>query len=139
MAGDLGEPPDLPLVELGPANADEMLALAKLTEPGPFGPRTGETGTYLGIREGGELIAMAGQRLRADGWGEVSGVCVHPRARRRGLGGALTLAVAADIRATGSEAMLHVREGNDAALALYDALGFEVRRMIVAGVVRPGS
>ena len=41
----------------------EMLALAELTQPGPFGMRTHEMGTYLGIRREGKLVAMAGERL----------------------------------------------------------------------------
>src|SRR3954463_7756573 len=43
------------------ANVDEMLALTELTKPGPFGERTPELGTYLGIRENGRLVAMAGE------------------------------------------------------------------------------
>lgn len=136
VAGTLRPAPDLGFVELGEADSDEMVALAKLTEPGPFGPRTYQTGRYIGLRRNGALVAMAGQRMRAGRWIEVSGVCVHPTAQREGLGGALTLAVAELIRAEGAEAMLHVREGNDPALALYEKLGFVVRRPITAGAFR---
>ena len=48
----------------------EMLELVALTKPGPFGPRTVELGDYVGIRDGGRLVAMAGVRLRAR-WGLV--------------------------------------------------------------------
>ena len=58
---------------------------------------------------------------------EISAVCVDPAARREGLGGALTRFVAEQIRASGGRPMLHVREGNEAAIALYEGLGF-VRR-----------
>ena len=43
----------------------EMLALTKLTEPGPFLPRTIELGAYYGIHDSGSLVAMAGERLRS--------------------------------------------------------------------------
>ena len=49
---------DRDLLRLGPADASDMLALARLTEPGPFGMRTGELGQYWGIRDDGRLIAM---------------------------------------------------------------------------------
>jgi hypothetical protein len=39
-----------------------MLELARRTKPGPFLPRTVELGTYLGLRRGGALVAMAGER-----------------------------------------------------------------------------
>jgi predicted GNAT family acetyltransferase len=41
-------------------------------------------GTYLGIRDGSRLIAMAGERIRAPGYVELSGISTHPQARRRG-------------------------------------------------------
>ncbi len=55
-----------------------MMALTALTKPGPFGKRTHELGTYLGIRRDGKLVAMAGERLKIPGYTEVSAVCTHP-------------------------------------------------------------
>src|ERR1700730_17195913 len=43
----------------GPGDAPDILRLVERTKPGPFLPRTIELGRYLGIRRGGELIAMA--------------------------------------------------------------------------------
>ncbi|HET6205402.1 MAG TPA: hypothetical protein VFD98_01250, partial [Terracidiphilus sp.] len=40
-----------------------MVALAELTEPGPFRERTIELGVFYGIFEKGRLLAMAGQRM----------------------------------------------------------------------------
>lgn len=131
------EPPpvpelDRPVEPLGPADADEMLALARLTEPGPFGRRTRELGTYVGIRHEGRLVAMAGERLRTEGFTEVSAVCTHPDARGRGFGAALTLWVTNHIRERGDEAFLHVLEHNENALRLYEAIGFRRRRRVDA-------
>jgi len=68
-----------PFIELGTGDEAEMLALAKLTEPGPFGTRTRELGDFVGIRnEAGKLISMAGVRLHVPGFTEVSAVCTHP-------------------------------------------------------------
>jgi hypothetical protein len=55
----------------------QALELATLTRPGPFGPRTVELGDYLGLFDGGRLVAMAGERMAAGGWREVSGVCTQ--------------------------------------------------------------
>ena len=137
VADDLPPAPELDLLDLGPDDAAEMQALVELTEPGPFGPRTHEMGTYLGLRRGGALLAMAGQRLRLPGHTEISAVCVHPDARREGLGAALTLAVAERIRAAGDEAFLHVRVENTGAIELYDRWGFRRRRDIIITVVAP--
>ena len=71
---------------------------------------------------------MAGERMRVEGFGEVSGVCVDPVVRGEGLGAVVTLAAAHGIRERGDQPMLHVRDGNDGAHRLYRRLGFEVRR-----------
>ncbi|SAL75472.1 GCN5-related N-acetyltransferase [Caballeronia choica] len=54
-----------------------MLRLAEITEPGPFNSRTNELGYFFGIREGGQLVAMAGERLTAGKYVEISAVCTH--------------------------------------------------------------
>ncbi|UCF53695.1 MAG: GNAT family N-acetyltransferase, partial [Bradyrhizobium sp.] len=64
----IGSPADSPLrdagiVKLGAADVPAMMALTDLTKPGPFAHRTHELGTFLGIRVGGELVAMTGERM----------------------------------------------------------------------------
>jgi ribosomal protein S18 acetylase RimI-like enzyme len=123
------------VVPLGAADVPEMLSLVARTEPGPFGPRTHELGGFLGVRVGGELVAMAGQRLRVPGWTEVSGVCTAPELRGRGLAGLLTRLVAAEIRAGGDRPFLHAMAANAAAIRLYQALGYTLRRELTFTVV----
>ena len=69
---------------LGDADAADMLALATLTEPGPFLARTHTMGRFIGLRIDGRLAAMAGERMRFAGHIEVSGVCTHPDFGGRG-------------------------------------------------------
>jgi predicted GNAT family acetyltransferase len=118
---------DEDIVELGDADAPEMLALAELTQPGPFLARTHKMGTFRGIRIGGRLAAMAGERFRFPGYTEVSGVCTHPDFRGRGLARRLSAAVAARIEARGERPFLHAWKTNRPAISLYESLGFEIR------------
>ena len=94
-------------VRLGPADVPEMLDLVARTQPGPFLPRTITSGTYLGIRRGGALVAMAGERMRPPGWGEISAVCTDPAHRGQGLAGRLVRAVGAVVRERGDVPFLH--------------------------------
>ncbi|HEY6517183.1 MAG TPA: GNAT family N-acetyltransferase [Steroidobacteraceae bacterium] len=118
------------IVELTDSDAPEMLALATLTEPGPFLARTHLMGTFRGIRIGGRLAAMAGERFRFPGYTEVSGVCTHPDFRGRGLARRLSAAVAARIDARGEQPFLHAWQTNRPAISLYQSLGFEIRAAV---------
>ncbi|MFE1300346.1 GNAT family N-acetyltransferase [Streptomyces sp. NPDC058731] len=120
--------PDPEAVRLTPADVPEMLDLVARTRPGPFLPRTIELGTYLGIRRGGALVAMAGERLHPPGWTEISAVCTDPAFRGQGLAGRLIRAVAHGIRERGESPFLHTGAQNTNAIRLYEALGFRLRR-----------
>ncbi|MCI3225331.1 GNAT family N-acetyltransferase [Streptomyces sp. NP-1717] len=117
-------------VVLGPADVPEMLDLVERTRPGPFRPRTVELGTYLGVRRDGELVAMAGERMRPPGWTEISAVCTAPGYRGQGLGGRLVLALAAGIKERGETPFIQAAVENESAVRLYEALGFRLRRRI---------
>jgi predicted GNAT family acetyltransferase len=130
------EAPDADIRVLKDDDAPEMLALATLTEPGPFLRRTHAMGTFRGIRSGGRLVAMAGERLRFPGYTEVSGVCTHPEFRGRGLARRLSAVVAAGIEARGEQAFLHAWKSNQSAISLYEGLGFRVRTEVQVVVLR---
>ena len=128
--------PEPGAVELGAADSEEMLTLIALTRPGPFEARTHEMGRYVGIRRGGELIAMAGERLHPAGWTEISAVAVHPEHRRQGLASRLVLDVAFHIQSRGDRALMHASAANTSAIAGYEKLGFALRRRLTFGAVR---
>ncbi|WP_037918307.1 GNAT family N-acetyltransferase [Actinacidiphila yeochonensis] len=131
---------DAEAVALGAADVPEMLDLVARTRPGPFRPRTVETGSYVGIRRGGELVAMAGERLSLPGWTEISAVCTDAGHRGQGLAGRLVRHVAAGIGARGDTPFLHSAAENPGAIRLYEALGFTRRRATVFHLVTaPGA
>ena len=134
MVADRVTPGPVPedLVELGDADAAEMLALATLTVPGPFYRRTHQFGGFVGVRRGGRLVAMAGERLKLPGLTEVSGVCTHPDARGQGLAEQLSRVVAERIVARGDQPFLHSYAENATAVALYERLGFTIRSEVQA-------
>jgi predicted GNAT family acetyltransferase len=128
---------DEEIVPLGEADGPEMLALATLTNPGPFRERTPLMGDFFGVRRDGRLAAMAGQRLRPPGHVELSGVCTHPDFRGHGLATRLSAHVTRAILARGETPFLHAWQDNLGAIALYEKLGYRVRRaMNVAGFER---
>jgi ribosomal protein S18 acetylase RimI-like enzyme len=124
-----------PLV-LTEADAPEMMALAKLTEPGPFAARTVALGEYLGVRSGDRLIAMAGERMKFPGFTEISAVCTHPQHRGRGIAETLVRILMRNILARGEVPFLHIFSDNVAAGALYKKLGFTHRRSLVVSVLK---
>jgi predicted GNAT family acetyltransferase len=136
IAERIAEAPVDPRIELlTEADAPAMLALATLTKPGPFGPRTQALGEFWGIKQAGNLVAMAGERMRHAGFTELSGVCTHPEARGRGLGRVLSAWVAARIAAGGDTPYLHAYASNTVAIELYGSLGFVVRRAMNVAVI----
>lgn len=123
-------------VELDAADAAEMMAIVERNQPGPFRPRTHELGRYIGIRRGGRLVAMAGERLHPTGWTEISAVAVDEDHRRQGLASRLVLDVAFHIQQRGDRAMMHAAATNVGAIAAYERLGFAHRRVNRFAAVR---
>lgn len=113
--------------QLGEADVPEMLALTKLTKPGPFATRTREMGDYFGVRKDGVLVAMAGERLRLPGFTEISAVCTHPEHVGQGHARRLITLLLGRIHGRGERAFLHVREENTRAVELYERIGFKKR------------
>jgi len=130
-------PPVTSTVEdLNISHVHEMLPLAELTELEGFRRRSHELGSYLGIREAGQLVAMAGEALRIRGYTEIGSVCTRPDRRGRGYAGALVSALIRKMTEQDETPFLHVRNENVAAIRLYEKLGFKTRRIINFVMVR---
>ncbi|MGH8782141.1 GNAT family N-acetyltransferase [Paraburkholderia sp.] len=122
-------------VRLVERDVPDMLALTAATQPGPFGPRTIELGNYIGVRKQGKLAAMAGERIRLDGYTEISAVCVDPAFRGQGHAVGLMRLLIAAICARGETPFLHVLASNEGAIAIYRKMGFVERRQMRLTVV----
>ena len=123
-------------VTLADDDIDDMLELVKITDPGPFMARTHTLGGYIGVRDAGVLVAMAGKRLHLADATEISDVCTHPTARGSGYAAGLVSRLAADITADGRRAFLHVSVHNSGARSVYERVGFTHRTRITIQVFR---
>lgn len=127
------------IVTLGSADVRAMMALTELTKPGPFNVRTHELGTFLGVKVDGELVAMAGERMKPGNYTEMTAICVHPAHRGRGYAQALMAAISRHIAARGEIPFLHVFSDNTSAIALYRRQGMDIRRRLHVTVLRKQS
>ncbi|MBE8478381.1 GNAT family N-acetyltransferase [Streptomyces justiciae] len=112
---------------LGFDDAPEILALVEATKPGPFLPRSLRYAQYFGFRAHGQLVAVAGLRMRPAGFAEVSTVCTLPEHRGRGLAQRLVKHLCRLVVRQGATPFLHAKADQEAVLRLYGALGFEHR------------
>ncbi|MFD2765180.1 GNAT family N-acetyltransferase [Micromonospora eburnea] len=109
------------------ADLPALLDLYAAAYPGNwFDPRMLDTGQYVGIRDGGDLVAVAGVHVWSPTWrvAALGNVTTHPRLRGRGLAAAAVAALCARLRADVDHVTLNVRADNAAAVRLYERLGF---------------
>jgi predicted GNAT family acetyltransferase len=113
-----------------------MLALTALTRPGPFYERTIEFGNYMGIFDGKELIAMAGERLQLPGYTEISAICTNPQYLGKSYASYLLSIASQKVIAAGSTPFLHVRKDNHRAIQVYEKLGYEKRTEVFFAIFK---
>ena len=113
------------------------------TKPGPFGRRTGEMGSYIGMRDRGpcpspwpakECVSMDMPRSVPFAWmTTIAG---------KGLLAGLVNVLRKEIERRSETPFLHVFSDNTSAIGLYQRLGFELRRtfhLTRVGHTDPGS
>ncbi|PUZ20921.1 FR47-like protein [Chitinophaga costaii] len=127
---------DASIKTLDELHIPDMLALTKLTNPGPFLQRTIDFGHYEGIFDERKLVAMAGQRLHSGHFAEISAVCTHPDYTGRGYASQLILHQAQRIQSLEETPFLHVKDDNVRAIKIYEALGFSIRCPIVVYLLK---
>jgi len=114
-------------VKLTKDDSAQIGEIVELTKPGPYRPNVIELGNYVGIKEDDKLVAIVGERVKLDGYTEVSLVCTHPDYRGKGYAKTLSGVVIEDIIDRGDMPFLNVMTHNAAAFNLYNKLGFSTR------------
>ena len=128
---------------LGPEDATDVRALyhdgAERGEiPDFFQDTMLSAGVYRGLRDAGDLVAVAGTHVVTPTVAAIGNVYVRQDARGRGLGGRVTAAVAHELRQRGVETIvLNVNQNNAAAIRTYEKLGFVVHGKFVEGFAQP--
>ena len=124
---------------LDDSSVADMVALVERSQPGPFAAHTNRLGNYLGIRTGGQLVAMTGERMKIDGFTEISAVCTRPDHRGHGYAHDLVSLVAQAVLDRGEQPFLHVFGDNLPAITLYERLGFTIRRTLQVTILATKS
>jgi ribosomal protein S18 acetylase RimI-like enzyme len=95
--------------------------------PDFFFPSMLEDGVFFGAREAGELVAVAGTHLAvpSEGVAAIGNVYTRRDRRGRGLAGALTSSVTAELVGMKIPTIgMNVLQRNDTAVRVYERLGF---------------
>lgn len=117
------------VVPLSKDDLEDLLRLYQVSYPGNwFDPRMLETNQYFGIRDGNELVSVAGIHVYSPQYkvAALGNITTHPDYRGRGLGRAVTARLCASLAENVEHIGLNVKADNQAAISLYEKLGFEV-------------
>ncbi len=119
-----------PVTTMTAEHVQDMVGLTDLVFPGFFRPRTLEMGSYYGIYRGSRLAAMAGERMRLDGFQELSAVCTHPDYTGRGYAQRLLGILCNSAYDRGFTPFLHVYADNARAIGVYRRMSFTDRTVL---------
>jgi GNAT superfamily N-acetyltransferase len=116
-------------VRLSAAGADELFAFYDHCYPAhSFEPGLLEGGVYYAIRGPHGLISAAGTHFYSEQYGvaALGNIAAHPAYRRSGYGRRVMAALCRHLLQGAATIGLNVKADNEAALACYRSLGFEV-------------
>jgi GNAT superfamily N-acetyltransferase len=118
------------IVKLGEEHANELFRLVNFVQPGYFRGKTFFLGDYYGIFSNSELVAVTGERMKMNGYTEISAVVTHPEHAGNGYAKQLVAFTVNKVLGQKKTPYLHVAETNTLAIKLYEKLGFKTRRKI---------
>lgn len=110
------------------ADRRDLEALYRTSYPGNwFDPRMLETGCYYSIREGTDLLSVAGIHVYSQEYGvaALGNITTHPAYRGHQLATQVTAKLCQSLLTTVKTIALNVHVENSAAIACYSRLGFE--------------
>jgi ribosomal protein S18 acetylase RimI-like enzyme len=127
--GDVTERDTTDVVPLAASDLDEILVFYESSYPGNwFDPRMLETQQYVGVRDRGQLVSVAGihvysQQYRVAALGNIATLPSH---RGRGYATRATAKVCQSLLRDAQHIGANVKTDNAPALCCYRSLGFEV-------------
>lgn len=112
------------------AQKQALFELVNLVQPGYFKKKTTDLGSYFGIYQGEQLVAVCGERMKMNDFTEISAIVTHPKYTGKGHAKQLIKHCVQKIFQEGKTPYLHVVASNIPAISLYKKLGFLTRREI---------
>lgn len=116
-------------VRLQQQDLNDLLDLYHESYPGNwFDPRMLETGQYFGLRVHSRLVSVAGVHVYSESYrvAAIGNVVTHPAHRNKGYGTLVTARLCQSLLEKVAHIGLNVKADNDAAIACYRKLGFEI-------------
>lgn len=116
-----------------PVRLEELDAFYRAQGTPAWNPVQFETGPYVAITEGDRLVAAAGTQFAYPGLAQIGNVFTDPAHRGRGYAGQVTAGVVDALVARGYPVIsLFVAASNTGAQRIYERLGFQAHRRLVA-------
>lgn len=117
------------VIPLTMSDLGDILKLYGASYPGNwFDPEMLETDRYFGIREGEDLVSVAGVHVYSEKYrvAALGNIATHPDHRKKGFGAQVTAALCRSLLDNVDHIGLNVRFDNRAAISCYGKLGFQV-------------
>ena len=116
------------VIALAPADLSALEELYQASYPGNwFDSRMLETGHYYGVRDGTQLVSVAGVHVYSQRYGvaALGNITTRPQCRGMGLAATVTAQLCKALLRTVEHVGLNVKADNRSAIACYKKLGFE--------------
>jgi GNAT superfamily N-acetyltransferase len=122
--------PSVPIRQLNESDDEKILALINEVYPGYYKQGTRLLGDYFGIFDKERLAAISGERIRMDGFTEISAVVTHPDYAGRKYAQRLVMHLVNKNLEKAITPFLHTEDTNERAIRLYEHLGFTIRKFV---------
>ena len=116
------------VVSMAVSDVDDLQRLYRASYPGNwFDPRMIETGYFYGVRQGTDLVSVAGVHVYSAHYrvAALGSITTHPSHRRQGMAAAVCAKLCQSLKESVEHIGLNVEADNESAIGCYEGLGFE--------------